>query len=119
MVLVTSYSHLQKQDPKTEAFRAFTALRAVGLSLERAWKLSRDKGLGAVTAEDVKVVEVAGTLRLRTGMGARWRNAGRCSLELKDAEANLVTTLLRKQRALLSDLGFNVWKVDTKEPGER
>ena len=117
MVLVTSYSHLQKQDPKTEAFRTFTALRAAGLSLERAWKLSRDKGLGAVTAEDVKLVEVVGTLRLRTG--ERWRNAGRCTLELKDAEANLVTTLLRKQRALLSDLGFNVWKVDAKEPGSQ
>ena len=109
MVLVTAYRHLQKPGRQGD-FRTFHPLRVVGLSVERGWKASRDKGLGAVTAEDVSQVSVTGKLRLQTGQ--RWRAATSCTLQVRPQDAALATSVLRKQRALCADLQLNAWSVD-------
>ena len=83
--------------------------------MERGWKLARDKGLGAVSGEDLRRVRVTGQLRLCTE--DRWRAAAACTLQVRPEDAALATTLLRKQRALLSDLGINVWIVDRRTSG--
>lgn len=54
---------------------------------------------------------VTGELRVN-GVAAKG-----CDLQLKAEDANLVKTLLHKQRDLLTDLGFNVWCVDFWQPG--
>lgn len=110
MVLVTRYTHLRKRDPP-KPFKPFTPLRAVGLSVELGWKLARDRGLGAVTSAALGKVLVAGDLRVQGVV------ATQCDLQLRAEDAELAKTLLRKQRALLTDLGFNVWAVDFWQPG--
>ena len=109
MVLVTAYRNLQSRGRHGD-LQTFHPLRAVGLSVERGWKASRDKGLGAVTEGDVNQVTVAGKLRLQAG--ERWTAATSCTLQLRPQDAALASTLLRKQRALLADLGLNAWSVD-------
>ena len=73
-------------------------------------KASRDKGLGAVTAKDVRQVRVVGKLRLQTG--EQWRAATSCTLQVRPQDAALETNVLRKQMALFADLRLNVWRVD-------
>lgn len=110
MVLVTSYTHLRKRDLH-QSYRPFVPLRAVGLSLELGWKLARDKGITAVSSQDLGKVSVFGDLRVN-GVSAT-----ECTLQLRAVDANLAKLLLQKQRALLADLGFNVWCVDYWQHG--
>ena len=115
MVLVTSYNCLQKPGRQGAANKAFAPLRAVGLSLELAWKVSRDKGFGAVVAADVSTVHVVGELRVFEEQ--RWRACRACDLQLRPQDASLSVAILRKERALFADLGLNVWLVDTRPGG--
>ena len=60
MVLVTSYTHLRKRDLH-QSYRPFVSLRAVGLSLELGWKLARDRGITAVSSQDLAKFLFSGT----------------------------------------------------------
>ena len=111
MVLLTSYRDLQKVG-RSGTFLNFTPLRAAGLSLEQGFKAARDKGLGAVTLDDLNQVRVAGEGKLRVKTGRQWRAASSCELRLQPADAALSLSLLRQKRAVLSELGINVWCVD-------
>ena len=65
MVLLTAYNRLKKQEPDG-TYRGFTPLRAVGLGLELAWKLCRDRGFGSATPADIRQIRVSGPLRIQT-----------------------------------------------------
>ena len=114
MSLVTSYQALRKKNLNGR-FLLFQPLRAVGLALETGWKLSRDKGSAAVCETDVGQVSVTGELQLLEGQ--RWRASSACTLQLQGVDSALALALLRKQRAFLADLGFNVWRVDWRPSG--
>ena len=114
MFLVTCYKHLEKKDKGALTFRSFFALRAVGLAVELGWKLTRDKG-GLVASADLRRVEVGGELRVFSE--ERWHKTRKCTLQLNAKDAALALTLLRKQGALLGDLGVNAWLVDYNPRG--
>jgi len=78
--------------------------------------LSRDKGATAVTSEDLGRVSLSGK-NLKVFSGERWRAVGTCDLQLQPQDASLALTLLKKERALLSDIFFNIWDVDVKPRG--
>ena len=111
MVIVSCYSHLRKRDLGGKAFRVFTPLRAVGLSVEEGWKLSKTLGLASVTAEHLAQVRISGELLVK---GVKAKD---CELQLQSRDASLSVTLLRAQRALLTDLKVNVWAVDQQDSG--
>ena len=106
MVLVTAYKHLKKRDPGFP-FRTFAPLRAVGLAVELGWALAKDLGFPSVTAVDLGRVEVFG--RSSGDLLVNGAPSEKCQLQLKQADADLALSVLHRQRALLTDLGFNVW----------
>ena len=116
MVLVTSYRYLQKPG-RNGAFKTFTPLRAVGLSLEQGWKASRDKGLGSVTTKDFCVVKLSGKLKVQSG--EQWQETTACTLQLRKQDTALAASVLRKQRALPTDLELNAWGVDKGGAGRQ
>lgn len=113
MPLVTSYTHLRRQDEKGR-FLAFQPLRAVGLAVEQGHKLAKRSGLGALTTGDVSQVKVSGTLQLLES--GRWGEArkSKCDLQLRDSDAELAKAVVVKQRDLLADLKLNIYSVDVK-----
>lgn len=78
-------------------------MRAVGLAVELGWALARDRGFPCVTAGDLCQVEVFGELLVDAVPSKK------CQLQLKRDDADLALSVLHRQRALLTDLGFNVW----------
>ena len=112
---VLSYASLRRQDPDGK-WRLFTGLRAVGLAVEKGHKLCFSKGLGSVTTADLSTVRVGGALQQLDG--GRWRSRGPVDLQLLGGDAMLAKTLLCKQRALLADLGLNIWAADEQMPGK-
>ena len=115
MLHVSCYSHLEKKDKGQAAFRRFYALRAVGLAVELGWQLTRDKGWGLVGSADLCKVEVWGQLRVLTE--GVWRKTKKCTLQLAAKDARLAHALLKKQCAMLGDLGLNTWLVDHNPEG--
>ena len=115
MPLVTSYQHLQKRSLGEAAFFQFVPLRAVGLSVELCWKLSRDKGFGSLGASQLRQVEVGGELKVLSD--DRWHKTRSCTLQLALRDAALALAVVKKQGAMLGDLGINVWQVDTRPQG--
>ena len=110
MLLVSCYSQLRKRDP-LQSFRAFAPLRAVGLSVEKGWKLSKTLGPASITTEHVAQVRISGELLVQ---GVQTQE---CNLQLRPCDAKLSVALLRAQRALLTDLKVNVWAVDQQDSG--
>ena len=108
MGLVTRYSHLKKKDQRDGVLKAFHAVRAVGLALEKGWKLCAKHD--QVTAEKLSTVRVSGKIELFEK--GKWLEAGSCSLQLSDTDASLACRILDKERSFLHDLGVNVWAVD-------
>jgi hypothetical protein len=115
MLSVTSYKHVEKKNAGEAAFLEFLPLRAVGLCVELCWKLVRDRGFGALGVALVRKVEVGGELRVLSE--GKWRSAQRCTLELALRDAALAVAVVKRQSAILNDLGINVWQVDTKPQG--
>ena len=111
MPLVTRYVHLQKQDPGGD-FRTFGALRSVGMAVDFAWKLTRDKGPGSVTKQTLQRFHVAGCLRVLSG--GSWRRHRECDLELRSQDCAWAVSLFEKQKSLFADLNFNAFFVDTR-----
>jgi hypothetical protein len=108
MALVTVYKHVWKPG-RDGTLKPFTPVRAVGLSLEEGWKTFRSKG-SSTSVEDLQRVRLSGELRILSGH--TWSSQTSCTLQLRPRDSALALLLLRKQRALLADLGFNAWFVD-------
>ena len=106
MVLVSAYKNLKKRDPGF-SHRTFAPLRAVGLAVELGWALAKDLGFPSVKAPDLSQVEVFG--RNFGDLLVNGAPSGGCKLQLQPGDADLALSVLRRQRALLTDLGFNVW----------
>lgn len=116
-MLVSRYSRLKKWDKKkdgTYAWRAFTAMRATGLAVEKAHVLRKQTSFGMVAVEDLKSVTVFGELQILEDK--RWVAAGSCELQLQDREAQLAKLVFEKHTGLLDDLRLNIWKVDEPMP---
>ena len=114
MVLLTAYRLLQKRDPDDDGqYRHFTALRAVGLSSELAWKLCKEKGPGKVTSSLLQEVRVTGPLKVQ--VEGSWRAAKQCRPRLRAQDSALALQLFRRQQAhLCNDLQMNIWSVDVR-----
>ena len=97
---------LKKRDPGFP-LRSFAPLRAVGLAVELGWALAKDLGFPSVTAGNLSQVEVFG--RNFGDLLVNGAPSGGCQLKLLERDADLALSVLRRQRALLTDLGFNVW----------
>lgn len=111
-MLLTAYNTLRKADPQTMTHRQFFPLRAVGLAVELGHKLARQGGVGALLAEQLRTVRVCGDLQIYTA--GEWRSARAAMLQLRPQDAQLALTIVKKHRALISDLGLNIWWPDVQ-----
>ena len=111
--VVTKYSDVEKLDRRSGQYEKFFPLRIVGLAYELGHKLAHEKGLWAVTWEDLRYVNVSGTVRVRENN--RWRAARSQVVQMQKEDAMLAHALLRKQLAIVcNDLRLNVCEVDVK-----
>ncbi len=109
MPLLRSYSYVKK--PFNDGrVKPFFPIRVVGLCLEKAYKVSCIKGLSLLELEDLATLDISGKLEVKTG--ATWKAASKCTLKVREPEANLAMQICKKQRAWLHDLGVNLWAVD-------
>ena len=109
MPLLRHYSHVKKPF-RDGALKTFFPTRVLGLCLEKAYKASCEKGLGCLALEDVATLELSGDLQVK--VGACFRAASQCTLQVADRDAQLALDICRGQRKWLHGLGINLWKVD-------
>lgn len=109
MPVISKYADLKKPW-RTGKLERFFPVRAIGLALEKGWKLCPQKGLAAVTQDDVSTVRVTGKLQIL--IDGRFQPTKRCDLRLLGHDAACSLRVLHKMRSFLADLGVNVWDID-------
>ena len=114
MVVVERYADVKKRGADGR-YKTFTALRAAGLALEKGFRICKQLGLSSLQQHHLSTVAVAGDLQLRET--SLWRKSRSCTLKVCPVETQLVQTAVFKVRALLGDLGLNIWDVDLQVPG--
>lgn len=118
-VLVHKYQSLKKPEADGK-LTPFQPLRAVGLALEKAWKLYKTKGHCSVTAEALGAVEVTGSrkqgLALEVRGEAGWRKCLTATLQLQAEDASLSKELFDLTFQYIRDLNAVVLDVDLEWP---
>ena len=99
-----AYSCVTKFDLDTCEFKPFHPLRAVGLAYELGHKLALEKGVLALTWEDLRSVSVSGTFRLKDG--ARWRAARKHCLQLRPQDARSLVRAIGSANRLQKTLAI-------------
>ena len=118
-VLVDKYECLRKPEADGK-LTPFQPLRAVGLALEKAWRLYKAKGHNSVTAEALGAVEVTGSrqqgLALQVQGGSSWQNCLAATLQLRPEDADLSKALFDQTFKYIQDLHAAVLDVDLPWP---
>jgi hypothetical protein len=110
IISIDVYEHVRKSGT------SFHSLRAVGLAIELAHKIARDKGFGKVAASDLATVNISGS-GLQACIDNTWRKVAQgniVKLQLLATDRKLALSVFQKQRAHIADLGLNIWHVDVK-----
>lgn len=95
--------------------RALTALRAVGLAVEVAFKESSKLGFGMVGEQHVETIVLSGDVQQRSG--DTFKQAVRpVPVRLSAEDVALVMSVYHAELKMIEDLGLNVWAVDKKIP---
>ena len=108
---IAAYKDAQKDS------KVLTPLRAAGLAVERGHVLASERGLASVkeNAAALSPVFLGGQVGVREGR--RWRRVRAANLEVALPECRLALSVVLQQREFLSELGLNVWAVDSQMPG--
>lgn len=113
MPRVSQYRHVKMPLEKGGPPKLFFPLRAVGLAVEKAYKLDRDTG--TVAKEGLKHVDLSGG-GLQILDNREFRKVRACTLELQQEDAQLARKIYLAQRQWLLDMRANVWYTDENFP---
>lgn len=114
-----SYGSVRKRDAGGE-FRCYFPLRAVGLAVESGYKLCHEGALGLVEEGHLRQVRVSGRQgQVQVLVGKAWKATLTATLSLRAQDAALALLLLKKQRALLSEVNLNWFCTDSQLSGKK
>lgn len=98
--MALAYKDVEKLNKETGAFEHLYPLRVAGLCYEKGHKVVHERGPKQLNWEqDLRTVRVSGTVRVREGRG--WRSVRAVTLTVRDKDAELGQTLVKKQLGVL------------------